>query len=121
MQASDAYAEEPTDTDELQAALVKYIERIQKQSATLLEKLALSPPTYETQLYTVEMKFKTDLEKLVNLNRLIETDAKWLIVRDLRISADKQGSGGGGSRGRNRGGDNEANLNVNILLIARIF
>ena len=121
MQASDAYAEEPTDIGELQSALVKYVERIQGQSAALLEKLALSPPTYETQLYTVEMKFKTDLEKLVNLNRLIETDAKWLIVRDLRISADKQGSGAGAARGRNRGGDDATNLNVDILLIARIF
>ena len=121
MQTSDAYADEPTDTGELQSALVKYIERIQKQSADLLEKLALSPPTYETQLYTVEMKFKTDLEKLVNLNHLIETDAKWLIVRDLRISADKQGSGAGAARGRNRGGDDATNLNVDILLIARIF
>lgn len=121
MQTSDAYAEEPTDTGELQSALVKYIERIQKQSADLLEKLALSPPTYETQLYTVEMKFKTNLEKLVNLNRLIETDAKWLIVRDLRISPDKQGSGAGAARGRNRGGDDTTNLNVDILLIARIF
>ena len=118
---SDAYAEEPTDTGELQSALVKYIERIQEQSAELLEKLALSPPTYETQLYTVEMKFKTDLEKLVNLNRLIETDAKWLTVRDLRIAADKQESGGREARGRNREGANTTNLNVDILLIARIF
>ena len=118
---SDAYAEAPTDTGELQSALVKYIERIQEQSADLLEKLALSPPTYETQLYTVEMKFKTDLEKLVNLNRLIETDAKWLTVRDLRIAADKQGSEGGAARGRNREGSNTTNLNVDILLIARIF
>ena len=121
MQTPAAYDEEPTDTGELQSALVEYIEKIQEQSATLLEKLALSPPTYETQLYTVEMKFKTDLEKLVNLNRLIETDAKWLIVRDLRISADKQGSGAESQRGRNRGGDNATNLNVDILLIARIF
>ena len=121
MQVPDAYADEPPDTGELQSALVKYIEKIQEQSATLLEKLALAPPTYETQLYTVEMKFKTDLEKLVNLNRLIETDAKWLTVRDLRISADKQGSGAGAARGRNRGGDNATNLNVDILLIARIF
>ena len=118
---SDAYAEELTDTGELQSALVKYIEKIQEQSADLLEKLALSPPTYETQLYTVEMKFKTDLEKLVNLNRLIETDAKWLTVRDLRIAADKQESGGGAARGRNREGANTTNLNVDILLIARIF
>jgi len=121
MQTSDAYADEPTDMAKLQSALVKYIEKIQGQSADLLEKLALSPPTYETQLYTVEMKFKTDIEKLVNLNRLIETDAKWLIVRDLRISADKQGSGARAPRGRNRGGDDATNLNVDILLIARIF
>lgn len=121
MQTSDAYADEPTDMAELQSALVKYIEKIQGQSADLLEKLALSPPTYETQLYTVEMKFKTNLEKLVNLNHLIETDAKWLIVRDLRISADKQGSGAGAARGRNRGENDTTNLNVDILLIARIF
>ena len=116
-QAPDAYAEEPPNTGELQSALVKYIEDIQAQRATLLAQLALAPPTYETQLYTVEMKFKTDLEKLVNLNRLIETDAKWLVVRDLRISADKQASRGG----RGRGGDDDANLNVDILLLARIF
>ena len=121
MQTPDVYAEESPNTAELQSALVKYIEKIQKQSATLLEKLALAPPTYETQLYTVEMKFKTDLEKLVNLNRLIETDAKWLIVRDLRISADKQGSDARAARGRNREGSNATNLNVDIFLIARIF
>lgn len=121
MQASDAYAEEPTDIGELQSALVKYIEKIQEQSAALLEKLALAPPTYETQLYTVEMKFKTDLEKLVNLNRLIETDAKWLTVRDLRISADKQASRPEAQRGRNRGGNDATNLNVDIFLIAQIF
>lgn len=121
MQAPDAYAEEPSNTGELQSALVKYIEKIQEQRATLLAQLALAPPTYETQLYTVEMKFKTNLEKLVNLNRLIETDAKWLVVRDLRISADKQGSREGGQRGRGRGGDDATNLNVDILLLARIF
>ena len=121
MQTPDTYDEVPSDVGVLQSALVKYIEEIQEQSATLLEQLALAPSTYETQLYTVEMKFKTDLEKLVNLNHLIETDAKWLTVRDLRISADKQGSGAEGARGRNRGGSNATNLNVDVLLIARIF
>ncbi|RKU11233.1 hypothetical protein C6503_18855 [Candidatus Poribacteria bacterium] len=121
MHAPDEYAETPTDTGELQSALVKYIETIQEQRVTLLKQLALAPPTYETQLYTVEMKFKTDLEKLVNLNHLIETNAKWLTVRDLRISADKQASRTGAQRGRGRGGDNATNLNVDILLIARIF
>lgn len=120
-QTEDAYAEAAPNAGELQAALVKYIEEIQAQRATLLEQLALAPPTYETQLYTVEMKFKTDLEKLVNLNHLIETNAKWLTVRDLRISADKQASRSEGSRGRNREGSDGANLNVDILLLARIF
>lgn len=120
-QTADEYAEAAPNAGELQAALVKYIAEIQAQSATLLEQLALAPPTYETQLYTVEMKFKTDLEKLVNLNHLIETDAKWLTVRDLRISADKQGSRSEAQRGRNREGADGANLNVDILLLARIF
>ena len=120
-QTADEYAEEGPNAGELQAALVKYIEEIQAQRATLLEQLALAPPTYETQLYTVEMKFKTDLEKLVNLNHLIETNAKWLTVRDLRISADKQGSRSEGQRGRSREDSSGANLNVDILLLARIF
>ena len=121
MQTEDEYAEEVPNTGELQAALIKYIEEIQAQRATLLGELALAPSTYETRLYTVEMKFKTDLEKLVNLNHLIETNAKWLTVRDLRISADKQASRSEGQRGRNREGADGANLNVEVLLLARIF
>ena len=119
MQTPDEYAENLPTPSALQSALVEYIERIQRQRASLLEQLALAPPNYETQLYTVEMKFKTDLEKLVNLNRLIETNAKWLTVRDMRISADKQSSGS--QRGRNRGGNDETNLNVDLFLIAQIF
>ena len=107
------------DIGELQHALVKYIEEIQAQRARLLEQLALAPLTYQTEHYTVEMKFKTDLEKLVNLNHLIETGAKWLTVRDLRISADKQTNARPVARGRNAEGG--TNLNVDMLLIARIF
>ncbi len=115
------YIEEPLDIGELQSALVKYIEKIQEQQETLVNQLALAPATYETKVYTVEMKFKTDLEKLVNLNHLIETGAKWLIVRDLRISADKQAeSGPEARRGRNPEAAG-ANLNVDIFFIARIF
>ncbi|MDE0014223.1 MAG: hypothetical protein OXU36_23970 [Candidatus Poribacteria bacterium] len=117
----EVYLEEPLDIDELQSSLIKYIERVQEQQAILLDQLALAPPTYQTELYTVEMKFKTDLEKLVNLNHLIETGAKWLTVRDLRISADTQATArpeaGRGQNPENTG----ANLNVDILLIARIF
>lgn len=115
------YIEEPLDIGELQSALVKYIEKIQEQQETLVNQLALAPATYQTAVYTVEMKFKTDLEKLVNLNHLIETGAKWLTVRDLRISADKQDtSRPEAMRGRNSEAAG-ANLNVDIFLIARIF
>lgn len=120
-QASDTYTDESLDIELLQYALVKYIEEIQKQRATLLEKLALAPLTHQTEHYTVEMKFKTDLEKLVNLNHLIETNAKWLTVRDLRISADKQAAERPAGRGRNSEDRGATNLNVDILLIARIF
>ena len=113
------YSEEFVDIGELQYALVKYIEEIQEQRATLLKQLALAPLTYQTEHYTVEMKFKTDLEKLVNLNHLIETGAKWLTVRDLRISADKQTEERPAARGRDSG--DGTNLNVDMLLIARIF
>lgn len=117
----DMYIEEPLDIDELQSSLIKYIERVQEQQAILLDQLALAPPTYQTELYTVEMKFKTDLEKLVNLNHLIETGAKWLTVRDLRISADTQATARPEAvRGQNPE-NTGANLNVDILLIARIF
>lgn len=117
----DMYIEEPLDIDELQSSLIKYIEGVQEQQAILLDQLALAPPTYQTELYTVEMKFKTDLEKLVNLNHLIETGAKWLTVRDLRISADTQGTARPEAvRGQNPE-NTGANLNVDILLIARIF
>ena len=116
------YTEVSLDIGELQSALIKYIEKIQEQQATLLDQLALAPPTYQTELYTVEMKFKTDLEKLVNLNHLIETGAKWLTVRDLRISADKQASSRPVAvRGRNSEDAGATNLNVDIFLIARIF
>ena len=112
---------EPLDIGELQSILVKYIEKIQEQQETLVNQLTLAPATYQTEAYTVEMKFKTDLEKLVNLNHLIETGAKWLTVRDLRISADKQeASRPAAMRGRNSE-DAGGNLNVDIFLIARIF
>ena len=113
--------EEPLDIGELQSALVKYIEKIQEQQERLVNQLTLAPERYQTEVYTVEMKFKTDLEKLVNLNHLIETSAKWLTVRDLRISADKQTeSRPAAARGRNSEAAG-ANLNVDMFLIARIF
>lgn len=113
---AQAVGEEGVDIVELQYALIGYIEGIQQKRATLLAHLELAPSTYQTEHYTVEMKFKTEIDKLVNLNHLIETGAKWLQVRDLRISADTQQAN---ARGRNS--QSETALNVDMLLIARIF
>ncbi len=114
--------EEPLDPDKVQRALVEYVKKIQEQQAELVDRLASAPPTYQTEMYVAEMKFKTDLEKLVKLNYLLETNAKWLTVRDLRISPDKQAeSRSMAARGRNPGSDRASELNVDIFLVARIF
>jgi len=109
--------------EERQRALVEYVEKILQQRTSLFEQLALAPATYQPAVYIVEMKFKTDMEKLVNLNHLIETSTKWLTVRDLRISADTQASARSGETGR-RGGNAAArttSLSVDVLMIAQIF
>ncbi len=108
--------------NELILALVEYIEKILQQRTALFEQLALAPSTYQPEVYIVEMKFKTDMEKLVNLNHLIETSTKWLTVRDLRISADTQANARAremGGRGQNAG--RTTSLNVDVLMIAQIF
>ena len=109
--------------DELILALVEYVEKILQQRTALFEQLALAPSTYQPEVYIVEMKFKTDMEKLVNLNHLIETSTKWLTVRDLRISADTQAN----ARARETGGRRQnaaartTSLSVDVLMIAQIF
>lgn len=109
--------------EERQRALVEYVEKILQQRTAFFEQLALAPATYQPDVYIVEMKFKTDMEKLVNLNHLIETSTKWLTVRDLRISAETQASARSGETGR-RGGNTAArttSLSVDVLMIAQIF
>lgn len=109
--------------DELVLVLVEYVEKILQQRTELFERLALAPPTYQPNVYIVEMKFKTDMEKLVNLNHLIEMSAKWLRVRDLRISADTQAnarSGEAEGRGRNASA-RTTSLSIDVLMIAQIF
>lgn len=112
----------PLDQEQLILALIEYVEAVQEKRRKLVEQLALAPPTYQSENYIVEMRFKTTMEKLVQLNHLIETSTKWLTVRDLRIAAEKQEQTRArpGAR-RARTEQREATLNVNVLMIARIF
>lgn len=112
----------PLDQEQLILALIEYVEAVQEKRRKLVEQLDLAPPTYQSENYIVEMRFKTTMERLVQLNHLIETSTKWLTVRDLRIAAEKQ------EQPRARPGarraptaQREATLSVNVLMIARIF
>ncbi len=100
----DTYGED-LNKKELRKDLLEYLEQIQLQIAELSQKLKLAPTTYSPESYTVKMKFKAELEKLVNLNRIIETTTKWLMVRDLQISTDNK----------------DDKVNVEILMIARVY
>ncbi len=91
-------------SDQLTSDLLVYLEKIQYQITDLTQKLQLAPTSYSPDSYTIKVKFKTELDKLVKLNRLIETKTKWLMVRDLKVSADK---------------DNK--INVDVLMIARVY
>ena len=95
---------EELNKDQLTTDLLEYLERIQSQIADLSQKLELAPTSYTPDSFTVKIKFKADIDKLVKLNRIIETKTKWLTVRDLQVSADR---------------DNK--INVDVLMIARVY
>lgn len=99
------YYEEELDKKKLTADLLEYLDRIESQITELSRRLQMAPASYSPESYTVKMKFKAEIDKLVNLNRLIETRTKWLMVRDLQISADNK----------------ENKINVDILMIARVY
>ncbi len=96
---------EELNTEELTSVLLEYLNQVQQQIDQLSKQLNLAPATYSPESYIVEMKFKAEMEKLVNLNRLIETTTKWLAVRDLKISTDKK----------------QNVINVDVLMIARVY
>ncbi len=85
--------------------LLAYFSTIQKQVSELTDKLELAQTSYTPESFTIKIKFTTEIDKLVNLNRLIETKSRWLMVRDLQISADNK--------------DNK--ILVEVLLIARVY
>ena len=115
----------PFNEENLILAMVEYVEAIQDKRKVLVAQLALAPTTYQSETYIVEMKFKTDMEKLVKLNRLIETSTKWLSVKDVRIAVEKQQETGARPGRPGRPGapsqPRKAILSVNVQLIARIF
>ncbi|RKU13141.1 hypothetical protein C6501_09720 [Candidatus Poribacteria bacterium] len=101
----DTYGEEGLNKDALTQELLEYLAQIQSQIEELAQKLTKAPASYLPESYNIKMKFKAEIDKLVNLNRLIETKTKWLMVRDLQISADNK--------------DNK--INIDVLMIARVY
>ncbi len=100
----DTYGEE-LDKQQLRVDFLKYMDMVQSQIEELIQKLQVAPVAYTPESYTVKMKFKAEIDKLVNLNKIIETTSKWLMVRDLQISVDHK----------------ENKINVDVLMIARVY
>lgn len=100
----DTYGEE-LDKQQLRVDFLKYMDTVQSQIEELIQKLQVAPISYTPESYTVKMKFKSEIDKLVNLNKIIETTSKWLMVRDLQISVDHK----------------ENKINVDVLMIARVY
>lgn len=97
--------EQEFDKKQLTLVLLQYLEKTQVQIEELTKGLRLAPSTYTPESYSIKMKFKSELDKLVNLNRIIETSSKWLMVRDLKISTDNK----------------QDKITVELFLIARIY
>lgn len=96
---------EELDKQQLRIDFLEYMDKIESQIDELSLKLQLAPTVYIPESYTVKMKFKAEIDKLVNLNKIIETTSKWLMVRDLQISTDTK----------------ENKINVDVLMIARVY
>lgn len=83
--------EEPINFDEQLIALTAYVADIQQHIEKLQGWFAKVPSTYQPEKYMVEMNFKGEMGKVVELIRLIESSSRWLFVRELRISiADRK-------------------------------
>ncbi len=125
LRTQGALTSETLPAEEFIVALIDYVGQIQEQRTALLRQLDLAPSTYQFDNYIIEMKFKTSMEKLVNLNHLIETNTKWLSAKDLRITVDKQSNTRPNEereRPAGRAADrDQLNLNVDLVMIAQIF
>lgn len=83
--------EETVDFDKQLIALTAYVADIQQRIEELQGWFAEVPSTYQPEKYIVEMNFKGEMGKIVELMRLIESSSRWFFLRDLRISiADRK-------------------------------
>jgi hypothetical protein len=105
-------SDEPTgdalNYDQQLRALDQYLSQVTTQKELLQESFLQVPPTYKPELYIVEMNFTDQVDKMVRLIQSIDSTAKWLFVRNIRMSVDA----------KNR---NQANLGVALTLVAKIF
>ena len=67
-------------------ALTQYADRTLQNKKQLQDWLAMIPSTYQPEVYIVDMNFNGEIDKVVRLIQAIESTAKWLQVRDLRVS-----------------------------------
>lgn len=77
---------ERIDFDEQLIALTTYVAEVQKHMEKLQGWFTKIPSIYQPEKYIVEMNFKGEMGKVVELIKLIEASSRWLFVRNLRIS-----------------------------------
>ena len=94
------------DYDQQIRALTEYIDQILEQENQLHSWLAAVPSTHQPEAYIVDMRFSSNLERIVRLIYAIESSSKWLQVKDLQITiADKK----------------ETTISANLSMIARVL
>jgi hypothetical protein len=94
------------DYDQQIRALTEYIDQILEQEDQLHGWFAAVPSTHQPEAYIVDMRFSSNLERIVRLIYTIESSSKWLQVKDLQITiADKK----------------ETTISANLSMIARVL
>ena len=78
--------EELLDYNQQLSALSTYTAQTQEHIEKLEEWFTKVPSMYQPELYTVEMNFEGELERIVRFIQSIEASSKWLFVRGLRIA-----------------------------------
>ena len=89
-------------------ALTEYTGQILEQKKELQGWIAKVSSTHQPQIYTVEMNFKGQMDKMVKLIQSIESSSKWLFLKRLKISTDQKNK-------------NQPELNINLSMVAKIL
>ena len=94
------------DYDQQIRALTEYLDQILEQEDQLHSWLAAVPSTHQPEAYIVDMRFSSNLERIVRLIYTIESSSKWLQIRNLQITiADKK----------------ETTISATLSMIARVL